>query len=254
MKAFAIEAKGVRKIFDHQILLDCLDLCIKPGEFFGLVGSNGAGKTTLLKCMLDFCPLDAGEISLFGVDRSQVVSRQHLAYLPERFSPPYFLTGREFLYYMAKLYGNTWNNQIAEETITALDMDPTALDKSIRLLSKGMTQKLGLTACLLSHKSLLLLDEPMSGLDPLTRILFKQSLLKIKKISGTTLFFNTHLLVDVAEICDRMAILHGGRLCFVGTPSACLKQYGGVGLEEAYFRCIQAEGSMRGLSNKAHLP
>ena len=239
MKGFAIEAKGVLKRFGHQTVLDCLDLCVKDGEFFGLVGGNGAGKTTLLKCMLDFCPLDAGGIALFGVECSRVNSRQHLAYLPERFSPPRFLTGREFLYYMAKLYGNTWDNQTAEEAITALDMVPSALDKSIRLLSKGMTQKLGLAAALLSHKPLLLLDEPMSGLDPLARILFKQALLKIKKKSATTLFFNTHLLVDVAELCDRMAILHDGRLCFVGTPSACLEQYGGVGLEEAYFRCIR---------------
>ena len=243
MTGNAIEATGVCKTFDGQTALDALNLRVEEGTFFGLVGGNGAGKTTLIKCILDFCQLDAGSIRLFGVDRALVHSRQRLAYLPERFSPPHFLTGREFLRYMAKLYGNPWDNEAAEEISTALDMVPTALDKSIRALSKGMTQKLGLAACLLSGKSLLLLDEPMSGLDPQARILLKRRLLHLKQTCGTTLFFNTHLLVDVAEICDRMGILHRGHLRFVGSPAACMEQYGGTTLEDAYLRCIQAEGS-----------
>lgn len=243
MSVSAITTTGVSKKFGQQMALDNLDLSIAEGEFFGLVGGNGAGKTTLIKCILDFCQLEAGTIELFGIDRALVHSRQCLAYLPERFSPPHFLTGREFLRYMAKLYGNSWDNAAAEEVSSALDMDPVALDKSIRALSKGMTQKLGLAACLLSGKALLLLDEPMSGLDPKARILLKRRLLSLKEACATTLFFNTHLLVDVAEICDRMGILHAGHLQFIGTPAACLQQYGGTTLEEAYLRCIQTEGS-----------
>lgn len=234
----AISARNVSKKFNDQKVLDNLNLSIVEGEFFGLVGGNGAGKTTLIKCILDLCHLDDGEVSLFGVDRALVHSRARLAYLPERFSPPHFLTGREFLRYMAKLRGLSWDDDAAEEVSMALDMAPTTLDKPIRTLSKGMTQKLGLAACLLSGKSLLLLDEPMSGLDPQARLLLKRRLLSLKACE-TTLFFNTHLLVDVAEICDRMGILHGGRLCFVGTPAACLEQYGGTTLEDAYLHCIQ---------------
>ncbi|MEO5362299.1 MAG: ABC transporter ATP-binding protein [Magnetococcus sp. DMHC-8] len=238
--ATAIDVKTVRKHFGTQVALDGLDLAVVRGEFFGLVGGNGAGKTTLIKCILDFCQLDGGEIHIFGLNRSVVQARAPLSYLPERFSPPHFLTGREFLRTMADLYGNIWENAAAEEVSLALDMEPTALDKPIRTLSKGMTQKLGLAACLLSGKALLLLDEPMSGLDPQARILLKRRLLHLKQVQGTTVFFNTHLLADVAEICDRMGILHRGRLRFVGTPTDCLAHFGGATLEEAYLRCIQA--------------
>ena len=240
MNSMAIEVKAVSKRFDTQVAMEDLDLEILPGEFFGLVGGNGAGKTTLIKCILEFCQLDGGTIRLFGMDRSLVQARAPLSYLPERFNPPHFLTGREFLRTMAQLYGNGWDNAAAEETSIALDMEPSALDKPIRALSKGMTQKLGLAACLLSGKALLLLDEPMSGLDPQARILLKRHLLHLQQASGTTVLFNTHLLADVAEICDRMGILHRGRLRFVGTPDACLAQYGGTSLEEAYLRVIQS--------------
>ena len=239
MSISAIRAKSVLKKFGSQTALNLLDLTVESGTFFGLVGGNGAGKTTLIKCILDFCHLDSGEITLFGKDRALTQSRNRLAYLPERFSPPHFLTGREFLHTMAKLYNNTWNSSEAEEVSLALDMDPTALDKPIRALSKGMTQKLGLAASLMSGRDLLLLDEPMSGLDPQARLVLKRRLQRLKSEHGTTLFFNTHLLADVAEICDFMGVLHAGVLLFVGTPQDCLDTYGGATLEEAYLRCIQ---------------
>ncbi|MBF0161296.1 MAG: ABC transporter ATP-binding protein [Magnetococcales bacterium] len=241
----AIAASGVCKRFDGQFALDGLSLSVAAGEFFGLVGGNGAGKTTLIKCILDFCHMDDGTIEIFGRRRADVQARAALAYLPERFSPPHFLTGREFLRTMAQFYDNPWDNAAAEELSIGLDMEPTALDKPIRALSKGMTQKLGLAASLLSGRALLLLDEPMSGLDPQARILLKRRLVRLKQQQGTTLFFNTHLLADVAEICDRMGVLHRGRLCFVGTPTACMTRYGGATLEESYLHCIQAETASR---------
>ncbi|MEO5339652.1 MAG: ABC transporter ATP-binding protein [Magnetococcus sp. MYC-9] len=239
MAGLAIEAKAVRKSFADQQVLDGLDLGLLQGELFALVGGNGAGKTTLIKCILDFCPLDGGEIRIFGVDRSLIRARAPLAYLPERFLPPHFLTGREFLRTMAHFYGVSWQEDGAEAVCLDLDMEPSALGRPIRTLSKGMTQKLGLAACLMSGKALLLLDEPMSGLDPRARTLLKKQLLRLKE-SATTVFFNTHLLADVAEICDRMAVLHRGRLSFIGTPDECQTTFGGDSLEEACLRCMDA--------------
>ncbi|MBF0460688.1 MAG: ABC transporter ATP-binding protein [Magnetococcales bacterium] len=240
MAGDAIVVRGVCKKFADQRVLDRLDLRVVPGELFGLVGGNGVGKTTLLQCILDFLPLDGGEIQIFGVAHTVVRARIPVSYLPERFNPPPFLTGREFLHTMARFYGNPWNAVVTEEMSGALALDPVALDQPIRTLSKGMTQKLGLAACLLSGKAVLLLDEPMSGLDPQARILLKRRLLHLQQAQGTTVLFNTHLLADVAEICDRMGILHRGQLCFVGTPAACLAHHGGTTLEEAYLRAIQA--------------
>ena len=107
-----------------------------------------------------------------------------------------------------------------------------------------MAQKLGLAACFLSRKDLIILDEPMSGLDPKARILVKRYLQSLKE-QGHTLFFSTHMLADVAELCDRMGILHEGRLRFIGSPGACCEAFGAESLEQAYLNCIAA-GAQRG--------
>jgi ABC-2 type transport system ATP-binding protein len=120
---------------------------------------------------------------------------------------------------------------------TALDIDPAALTRLARTYSKGMTQKLGLAACLLSDASLFVLDEPMSGLDPKARALVKRQLAALKS-EGKTMFFSSHVLADVEELCDRMGILHGGELRFVGMPSDCRAQYRAATLEDAYLSCI----------------
>lgn len=241
MHGNAMEIRGVAKKFGHHVALDTLHLTVSAGEFFGLVGGNGAGKTTLIKGILGLYPFDTGHVRIFGVDHLLVHARRHVAYLPERFHPPRFLAGYEFLRHMTRLHGRVWDRHAAEAISVALDMAASTLNKPVRTLSKGMTQKLGLAACLLSNKPLLLLDEPMSGLDPKARVLLKRHLFDQKRKAGTTLFFNTHLLADVAEMCDRMGILNRGGLCFVGTPDDCLTRYGGATLEEAYLRCIQAD-------------
>ena len=103
-----------------------------------------------------------------------------------------------------------------------------------------MAQKLGLLSCFLREKPLLIFDEPMSGLDPRARAYLKKYLLNLKQAGHTTMFFSTHLLVDVEALCDRMAILHDGQLRFIGTPSDCCQQYGTDDLEQAYLRCIES--------------
>lgn len=233
----ALHFQQIVKSYDKKPALRQIELTIQKGEFFGLVGMNGAGKTTLLKCMLDFCALDSGIIDIFGVSHRLTEARKPLAFLPERFMPPYYLTGADFLNYTLALQDIPYNQAEAIETLAALDLDASALTKPVRNFSKGMTQKLGLAACFLARKQLYVLDEPMSGLDPKARARLKLRLQQLKK-ENCTLFFSSHALADVEEICDRMAILHDGQLRFVGTPAECRLQFEATTLEQAYLACI----------------
>ncbi|MFL6658192.1 MAG: ABC transporter ATP-binding protein [Massilia sp.] len=239
--ACALQFDHIVKRYDQREVLRGIDLQVQAGECFGLVGMNGAGKTTLLKCLLDFLVPDSGTISIFGVPSGVTAARARLAFLPERFIPPYFLTGAEFIQYMLKLQGLPWNAEAAAAMMTALDLDPDALKRTVRSYSKGMNQKLGLAACILAARELYVLDEPMSGLDPKARALLKVQLRAIRD-SGRTVFFSSHALADVDEICDRMAILHEGRLRFVGTPAECREKYQVATLEAAYLACIAGPG------------
>ncbi len=237
MQPPALRFQHVTKRYGATQVLRDLDLEIGNGEFFGLVGMNGAGKTTLIKCLLDFCALDGGGIDIFGASHRLTEARASLAFLPERFMPPYYLTGQDFLKYMLKLQSLPYDPQDAAKTLNALDLDFSALTRPVRAYSKGMTQKLGLAACFLANKSLYVLDEPMSGLDPKARALLKAHLQELRT-AGRTLFFSSHALADVEEICDRMAILHDGKIRFVGSPAECCRQYGTHTLEQAYLKCI----------------
>ena len=233
----AVRISGLSRRFASRAVLTGLDLSVEAGSCFALVGMNGAGKTTCIKALLDLAAVDSGEIAIFGEAHTSIAARRQLAYLPERFLPPYYLKGREFLRYIARLHGREHDEAAALGMCERLDLDAEALDRPVREYSKGMAQKLGIASCLLSGKPLLVLDEPMSGLDPKARLLTKRALLELRE-RGTTLLFSTHMLHDVEEMCDTMGILHGGRLRFAGTPAACLKQFSAVSLEQAYLDCI----------------
>ena len=233
----ALRFQHVVKRYGKLPVLAGVDLEVHGGECFGLVGVNGAGKTSLIKCLLDFCALDGGEIAIFGQPHRQPAARAPLGFLPERFIPPYYLSGAEFVQYFLNLQGLAYHAAALAQMAQALDLEESALNKPVRSYSKGMTQKLGLAACLLARKPLYVLDEPMSGLDPKARALFKQQLRQLRT-AGSTLFFTSHLLADVDELCDRMAILHDGQLRFVGSPADCRRTYGADTLEQAFLACI----------------
>jgi ABC-2 type transport system ATP-binding protein len=233
----ALVFDGVAKSFGKSLALDAFSLHVAQSQSFGLAGMNGAGKTTLIKCLLDFCASDSGHIEIFGVSHRLTVSRSRLAFLPERFQPPYYLTGRDFLRYMLRLQDLSYDEPEAAEMLQALDLDLAALIKPVRTFSKGMTQKLGLAACFLSRKDLYILDEPTSGLDPKARALLKQRL-RVLKEQGRTIFFTSHSLADVEEICDSMAVIHRGRLRFAGTPAQLRHQHDADSLEQAFLACI----------------
>ncbi len=234
----ALEVSDLRKSYFANSVLDGLNFAVAAGEFFGFAGVNGAGKSTFLKCLLDFCHYESGEIRLFGVPSRRRSARAKIAFLPERFVPPYYLSGGEFLRLMLKLQSLPFSHDAACEMLRNLDLDLAALKKPVRSFSKGMTQKLGLAACFLAQKDFYILDEPMSGLDPKARALVKREFRRLRE-RGATLFFTSHALADIDEVCERMAVLHGGQVAFIGAPSFFRSEYAADGtLEDAYLRCI----------------
>ena len=242
MSDVAIHFSDVAKRYGAAVALAGVSLRVAEGECIALAGVNGAGKTTLLKCMLDLLAVDSGAIEIFGVPHTTTSARSPVTFLPERFVPPYYLTGRDFLTYMAKLDGATFDAARVIALLDALDLDIAALDKPVRSLSKGMTQKLGLAACLLSDKRLYILDEPLSGLDPRARARVKAQIVALKQ-AGKTVFFSAHALADIEDLADTMAVLHNSRLRFHGTPAALRAQYvhaGAADLEGAFLRCIES--------------
>ena len=238
MATAAISIEGLNKRYGSNAVLKDVSLAVSTGEFFGLVGVNGAGKTTLMKCLLDFARANSGAIAIFGAPHTEPRSRAGLAFLPEKFTPPYYLGGDDFLRYMAELYGISLQPAQIDALLPVLDLEAGALRKPVRQLSKGMAQKLGILACLLSGRNLLVMDEPMSGLDPKVRARLKRHLLELKS-AGRTMFFSTHLLPDAEALCDRVAILHAGRVRFTGTPAQCCQQFGSADFEQAYLRCVE---------------
>ena len=209
-----------------------------PEEFFGLIGLNGAGKTTLIKSILGLRSQSEGDISIFGKPCTDASSKQNLAYLPERFAPPWFLTGIEFLRFSLKLYNQTADDALFYEYAEKLALDKNALKRRVQTYSKGMRQKLGLLATVLTNCKLLILDEPMSGLDPRARTLVKDMLMDIKK-EGRTIFLSSHILADMDEICDKVAVLHDGVIQFTGKPAALKKQTSCENLERAFLHFIE---------------
>jgi ABC-2 type transport system ATP-binding protein len=236
----AVRVTGLSKRFGRREALAGVDLEVAQGEAFGLVGANGAGKTTLLKCMLDFCAVDAGHIEIFGTPSGEARARARLAYVPERFLPPHYLRGREFLELTVRLGGGVYRDEAARALLAELALEADTLERPVRELSKGMTQKLGLAGGFLLGRELTVLDEPMSGLDPASRLAVKAVLTRLRR-DGRTLFFTSHVLADVEELCSGIAVLERGRLRFRGAPSELCARYDEPNLERAYLRCVHGD-------------
>ena len=215
-----------------------IDLAIERGAVVGIMGQSGCGKTTLIKCLLDLVACDAGEAEIFGVPSRRPQARARLAYLPERFVPPHYLRAREFVASMLELAGERYDPAAAVKMLEALELEARALEQPVRNLSKGMTQKLGLAACFLAQRDLYVLDEPMSGLDPAARVALK-SLLSRLAAEGKTLFFTSHVLADVEELCASLAVLDAGRVRFRGSPAELAARYAEKNLERAFMRCLR---------------
>ena len=218
-------------------VLKNISLSISAGEVFGFIGPNGAGKTTTIKLLLNFSRPDTGTLQVVGkkIDRDEF--RHHIGYLPEF---PYFfehLTARETLLLGGRLSGVP--NQITKEKIPQLleRMNLSeAADKQVKGFSKGMKQRLGMANALIHDPQVLIFDEPMSGLDPVGRHLMK-SIFKELKENGKTIFFSSHILGDIEDLCDRIGIIHKGQLLFTGDVATFTNS--SERLEERFIRIIE---------------
>lgn len=236
----ALDVRAVTKRFGRaRTALSAVSLTVDPGECVAIAGVNGAGKTTLLKCLLDFARPDAGTISIHGVDSRRPDARRALAWLPERFLPSPHLTGRETLAMLAGLQGQRWSDARIDAALAELEFPREALERRTRLYSKGMMQKLGLAAAVLQDKPMLVLDEPMSGLDPLARR-FLAGVLARQRAEGRTLLFTSHAPADITRLADRLALLHDGRLLYFGSPAGLCEAHGTDDLESAFVARIRA--------------
>lgn len=217
MAADPIQTLGLTKMYkdlskSRTKSLDNLDLTVRSGEVFGFLGRNGAGKTTTIKMLCGLVKPSSGDALIFGESIRDRRARRHIGYLPEQ---PYFyeyLTPRETIDFYGRLQGldataraETWERLAAQ-----LELDPIA-DRRIKGFSKGMRQRIGFAVALVGDPPLLILDEPMSGLDPVGRRQIRELILQCRD-AGKTVFFSSHVLSDVELICNRIAILSEGKL------------------------------------------
>ncbi len=178
---------------------------------------------------------DSGVVKICGVDASKHESRENISYLPEKFQPSQQLKVIEFI----KIFSKNFDLEKIKDLCDVLALDVDVLNRKISSLSKGMSQKVGLITSFIDNKKLIILDEPMSGLDPKARINLKNLLLNYKK-SGNSVFFSSHILADIDEICDRVAVLHNGDIRFVDTPAALKNKFNTTSLEKAFLMEIGA--------------
>lgn len=208
------------------IAVDDVTFRIESGDLVGFLGANGAGKTTLIKILMDFSRQSSGTMNfdkIMGHGLNEIKSS--IGYLPER---PYLyphLTGREFLEYVGKI--NSIDSVTLEKLIVLwskkMQIDH-ALSKATKEYSKGMLQRLGFVSCLIHNPKLLVLDEPLSGLDPMGRRDFKKILVELNK-SGVTIFFSSHIVSDVEEICNKVIFIEKGKLVYEGNIDSLLLKH-----------------------------
>lgn len=248
-----IRLQHLSKVYGRTSAVNDLSFSVARGELFGFIGPNGAGKTTTIKMMTGLLAPTRGRVQIDGIDMAHKpqAAKQVIGFIPDR---PYLyekLTGREFLSFIGDLYGVAPAESVrrAEKWLTAFNLSEWG-HELIEAYSHGMKQRLIMSAALLHEPRVLVVDEPMVGLDP-SAIMQVKALFRTLTAEGTTIFMSTHTLQVAEDLCDRIGVLHRGRLIALGSPDELRRQvstkntdthYGGErGSLEAVFMQLTAE-------------
>ena len=206
-----IQLKNIDKKFKDKMALDNLSLEVKSGEIYGLLGANGAGKSTTLNLLLGFLTADRGEINMLDINDSSIIQQDRIGYIPENVNLYPYLTGVENLDYFSKLAGFKFSLEELARFLLECGLEEEAFNKSISEYSKGMRQKVGIAIAYAKNAKIYLLDEPASGLDPLSS---NELSILLKKMSerGATILMASHDIFRVRETCHKIGILKNGSL------------------------------------------
>ncbi|MGO9235887.1 MAG: ribosome-associated ATPase/putative transporter RbbA [Methylocella sp.] len=240
-KTPAIEAEGLTRRFGDFVAVDHVSFRIGRGEIFGFLGSNGCGKTTTMKMMTGLLPVTEGSAKLFGkpMGADDMEARRNVGYMSQAFSLYSELTVRQNLDLHAHLYhlpANEVEGRI-KELLERYDLKDVA-DAKPESLPLGVKQRLQLAVAVLHRPAILILDEPTSGVDPVARDAFWRTLIDLSRNDGVTIFLSTHFMNE-AERCDRISLMHQGRVLAVGTPNELVKERGSASLEDAFISYLE---------------
>ena len=239
MSTAIMHAKGINKSFSGHAVLNGLDLEVKPGQVIGLLGRNGAGKSTLVECLLGLRELDAGQVSIYGDDVAYLseATRARIGYVPQKSDLFEWLTPDQMLAYFKALYPR-WNDAKVEGLLERWGFDPAMRNKAIGKLSGGERQRLSIIRALAHDPSLLVLDEPVSALDPVARRDFLRELVDSVIERGTTVIFSTHILTDLERVAVDVAFLKDGKIVLQGGLDSLLEK-ARLSLEDLFVEVTQ---------------
>ncbi len=210
----AIKVDNLKKTFKLKLkkvkALDGMNFEVNKGEIFGFLGPNGAGKSTTIKILMDLVRADSGETYINGIVSTNPKARTNVGFMPE--NPQYYdtLSGLDLLMFSASMFNYRDAKKRANELLDEFELK-NAAKLPLRKYSKGMIQRIGFAAALIHEPDILILDEPMSGLDPIGRMIFKKKMKELNK-KGVTIFFSSHIIPDIEDICSRVVIVNKGRV------------------------------------------
>jgi ABC-2 type transport system ATP-binding protein len=232
-----IEIRGATKRYGSLLAVDDVSFAVQAGEYSALLGPNGAGKTTIVRMLLDFTRPGSGSLSINGLPSTDACSRRAVGYVGENHRIPPYLSGRQYLHRCAELLGLDLSEAKEEcrRIVGLIGMEGKEHIKA-NTYSKGMVQRFALGGALMGRPKLLILDEPVSGLDPIG-IREIRLLLESLKTVGMTIFLNSHFLSEVEKICDTVSIINRGRLLVKDSIASIVKD--GETLEDLFVRLVK---------------